>query len=267
MANITILQTNIISLNKNKDELERILKAQNITAACIMETWLDSETQKKSKITNYNLIANNRADGYGGTAIYIRKDIKYRTKNRFTYDNDIQITEILLIENKLTIIAMHAAPTTNITKFKTVIEQILNDPNTSTKTFIATDLNCHHTAWGNPYNDVKGKFLIEEIEETKFILLHRNETTFIPTDLSKRCTAIDLTIISEDIMNKCEREVLEHHMGATNHKTIITKIQEKTNNRKIKIINKHKIMKEIKDLKIFQDSTSTEICKKIKTIV
>ena len=46
-------------------------------------------------------------------------------------------------------------------------------------------------------------------------------------DLSKRCTAIDLTIISDDIMNKCEREVLEHHMGATNHKAIITKIQEK----------------------------------------
>ena len=85
---------------------------------------------------------------------------------------------------------MYAAPTTSITKLKTVIEQILNDPNTPTKTFIATDLNCHNTAWGNPYNDLKRKFLKEEIEETKFILLHRNETTFMPTYLSKRCTAI-----------------------------------------------------------------------------
>ena len=64
-------------------------------------------------------------------------------------------------------------------------------------------------------------------------------------------------------MNKCERS-LKHHMGATNHKPIIKKIQEKNNNRKMKRINRQKIIKEIKYLKISHDSTSTEVCKIIK---
>ena len=195
------------------------MNAQNITAACIMETWLNKDTEKKAQISNYNLITNHREDGYGGTAIYLRNDIKYKTKQR-QYDNEIQITQLTIIQNEINIISIYASPTTHCNKLKSIIENILNDPHTTTKTVIAADLNAHHSAWGNPYNDRKGKMLIDEIEESKFVLLHENEITFVPTDPNKRATAIYLTIISEDIMNKCEREVLEHHMGATNHKTI-----------------------------------------------
>lgn len=69
--NFTILQTNITSLKKNRDELERILNAKQITIACITETWLTDNDTQKNNLSNYNLINNNRDDGYGGTAIYI----------------------------------------------------------------------------------------------------------------------------------------------------------------------------------------------------
>ena len=40
-GNRSILPTNITSQTKTKEELEIILNAQNITAACLMEQWLN----------------------------------------------------------------------------------------------------------------------------------------------------------------------------------------------------------------------------------
>lgn len=71
------------------------------------------------------------------------------------------------------------------------------------------------------------------MEEPNFVLLHKKEITFIPTDRNKRSTAIGLTLVTEKLIGKSNRKVLEHYLGATNHKTIITTIQENISPKKM----------------------------------
>uniref|UniRef100_A0AAG5DL45 Endonuclease/exonuclease/phosphatase domain-containing protein n=1 Tax=Anopheles atroparvus TaxID=41427 RepID=A0AAG5DL45_ANOAO len=125
----------------------------------------------------------------------------------------------------MNIIAIYAAPRTPTDTLGQIINSIFNEKRHSTRTVIAADLNAHHTMWGNDWDDAKGKMLAEAINESHFLLLHNNEHTFIPTDRQKRSSAIDLTAISEDIAGSSSRTVLDTHIGATIHKTIITTIE------------------------------------------
>lgn len=261
---INILQSNLNSLIKNKDEAARIMIAKQITIGCFMETWLNDKNTSKAKISNYNIVHNNREDGYGGTAIYIKKGIKFKTIQANINNSHIQTTEIHIIQPQMTIITAYAAPCTPIQTFKNHISDILKNSQHQTKTFIAADWNCHHTMWGNAYNDNKGTYLVEEIEQTNLCILHNNESTYIPTDSNKQKTAIDLTIVSEDIMTKSHREVLDHHMGATNHKTIITFIEASTVNRPRTFINKKQLMADVRQMVPRNNENLTKIIKTIQ---
>ena len=56
---ISLLQTNITSLKRNKEELERMMNANKITIACITETWMKEEEVSKVNVSNYNLVTSN----------------------------------------------------------------------------------------------------------------------------------------------------------------------------------------------------------------
>lgn len=67
---IKILQINIRSLPFNKILLENFASSNNIDILVLCETWLNQN--EKIYIKNYNAFLNNRIDGYGGTAIFIK---------------------------------------------------------------------------------------------------------------------------------------------------------------------------------------------------
>ena len=90
---ISVLRTNITSLKRNDEELERLMKANKITIACITETWMKEEEINKVNLSNYNLVTSNRENGYGGSAIYIRKNL---ASKHDTTDKEVQIAEIKL---------------------------------------------------------------------------------------------------------------------------------------------------------------------------
>uniref|UniRef100_A0AAG5DGU8 Reverse transcriptase domain-containing protein n=1 Tax=Anopheles atroparvus TaxID=41427 RepID=A0AAG5DGU8_ANOAO len=263
----TILQCNINGLTNNKTELQRVLNAMDITCACIMETWLNPDKTQRANIHNYNIITTNREDGYGGTAIYIKKGINYSSIPHPLSNEDIQITQIKTNQPKLTIVSVYAKPTTRTEQFKHTITRLLNMNEYRNNTIITADLNCHHTSWGNLWNDNKGNFFVNEIEETNLTLLHQEEMTFIPTDKNKNPTAIDLTIISQEIMEKSSRQVLEQHIGATNHKTILTTIDTNTPPPHRTYLNKPKLLKEINQITPPDNCTTGYIISSINKLI
>lgn len=76
MNNLNILQANVQSYRKNKDEIEHIIKMEKINIACIQETWI--KEKDNTKITGYNIITENREEGYGGSAIIRKKGMKFK---------------------------------------------------------------------------------------------------------------------------------------------------------------------------------------------
>jgi len=264
---ISLLQTNITSLKRNKEELERMMNANKITIACITETWMKEEEVNKVNVSNYNLVTSNREDGYGGSAIYIRKNLAYKVIKHDIKDKEVQITEIKLTREKINIVSVYMSPQLKINRFRENVSKLLHNRSGNQKNIITGDLNCHHKIWGNPTNDSKGNFLLNELNDSNLCLLHNKEKTLIPTDRSKRETAVDLTIISEDIIDKCQRTVTEHHMGATNHKTIITKINEIIQEHTVTYTNKSKLFKEIEAIEVKETTTAYQVTKQIKKLI
>ena len=83
--NLLILQLNIRGMLSHQDDLQLLLHTLNknrssIDVVLLCETFLNSKTTKFINIPGYNLIVNNRLHAKGGgTAILIKKDIKYNT--------------------------------------------------------------------------------------------------------------------------------------------------------------------------------------------
>lgn len=70
-CSIRIVQWNARSAVSNKNSLLHFLMSNNVDIALISETWFKPDTQ--ICFSGYNIVRKDRADGYGGCAILIRK--------------------------------------------------------------------------------------------------------------------------------------------------------------------------------------------------
>lgn len=78
LNSIRIIQINIRSLRVNKNILEIYAHKEKIDIILINETWLKNTN---FKLSGYNMYANNRDDGYGGVAIFIKNAISSKQNN------------------------------------------------------------------------------------------------------------------------------------------------------------------------------------------
>ena len=249
MYKLNIIQANIQSIKKNREELIHILKENNYDIACLQETWLKNE--KKMTIKGYNMIRTDRSDGYGGTCIILKKQINFKklTLTDETEEN-IQTTAILLLSTNTILVSIYIAPQTPTITLKNTITKILHNTRNHKKIIIAGDFNSHHTFWGDSQSDRKGEIIIEQINGSNLIILKNNKYTCIPTDNNKRQTSIDLTIISKDIYTHTHKIIKDNHIGASNHKIIeITINNHNALPKDITIINKKKVNKLLKEIK------------------
>lgn len=80
---IKLLQLNTRSISNKKDLVEFILERDRIDIAILCETWLKDDFLK---FKNFEIIKQNRIDGYGGVAILVRKLLKLDLITQRAYD-------------------------------------------------------------------------------------------------------------------------------------------------------------------------------------
>lgn len=69
---LKILQLNTKSLKSNLDIVLKYIKDNKFDIAMLSETW----PKKQSRIKDFNIFTKNRADGYGGVDIMVKKNLK-----------------------------------------------------------------------------------------------------------------------------------------------------------------------------------------------
>ncbi|XP_055614126.1 uncharacterized protein LOC129760500 [Uranotaenia lowii] len=94
---------------------------------------------------------------------------------------------------------------------------ILSSLDQYNKVIIGGDFNAHHNEWGDDVCDLKGRKFLDAINNSRLLLLNDGSKTFIPTQLNKRSSAIDITLCSVSIKNLVNWKVLDygiasHHM-------------------------------------------------------
>ena len=148
--NMNILHWNIRGLLNKQDGLTQLIRplggSNKVSAVCLNETWLRSETSSKVDISGYNFVSKNRQGRKGGgLGILISKDLSYRIPDlQLPKNNETEsmVVELKCKQDSLLIVNMYRPPNTklpdNIKVIKSIFERIrkLDKP-----TAVCTDHN------------------------------------------------------------------------------------------------------------------------------
>lgn len=236
---LKFLQINIKSLKSNLNEFNNFIVKEKIDICLVSETWIKDI---EPSIKNFNLVTNNRDDGYGGVALVINKKIEYKVIKI----PNLKVVELVTIETQNTtenfIVSSGYIPPASK---KVTSHEVLKDLTTIFKFFekkknvvFGGDLNAHNPLWGK-YDKIckRGKDLEDIYEKSNLMILNKNEVTFIPPPPSNPST-IDLTFVSNDLYTKVNWEVLNENLGS-DHLAITWSFPDQKNKsfqkRKVKI--------------------------------
>lgn len=197
---IKIVQWNIRSIIPNRIPLLSLIWNHDPDVILINETWLKS--QQDFHINNYNIIRDDRTDGYGGIAVLIRKNVNFQQPklNIATTDN-IQYAIIKIQE--LYIVTLYI-PKQN-KNVKKMLEEIHNK--LDGQYILMGDLNARSRVWGCSDNNSNGNQVGEFINENDLHLLNDGTPTRINLP-NQNPTTIDLAITNTELAHQTKWEVI-----------------------------------------------------------
>lgn len=264
---LKIFQCNIQSLQKNKEELSRILIQDQYHVALISETWSKKELEDtKYKISNFYTYLDSRADGKGGAAIFINKKYKTREISIPTFDK-IQCLARQIVSLDLVVVSIYISPNVNNTELKANLKQIFDKIKCYRKVFVGGDFNAHHFTWDRRISDTKGAIVMDIINESNFLILNKGDPTFVPVELNKRSTAIDLAMATSALYQDLEMNVLDHGIGGSRHLALATTMQGVPDKPNRHFINRKKVHEQLQKLDTNEVGNLRDLQKKVKTIV
>ena len=226
--NLKILFWNSQSMNNKEEQLISLTNKFNPEIICLNETWFNPN--RNYKFHPYNIIRNDREDGYGGTAILIKNKINVITNVSKNYTNgpkdstlQIQMITIEITENnkpyELYIINTYSSnQKTDMTKLTEFIR--LNNVKTD-RLIMLGDFNSKHLSWGCHTEDRNGETLYDLCESNN-LLIH-NTLQFIPTRLTSpqnNNSYTDLTISSMDLSLQINYNILDDTYGSDHFPSI-----------------------------------------------
>ena len=132
------------------------------------------------------------------------------------------------------------------------------------KWVISGDFNAHSPFWENNCSIVTSNRLVENIVDSSFYLLNDGSVTRIPDVSKHRATAIDLTLVSPELVPSCSWETHRDSLGS-DHVPIIITMAEKD---KYRVNNKDEVVPKYNYKKanwgLFQNILSTQDFEKAK---
>lgn len=104
---LTVIQWNLRSYNVNVDNLKIIIKNYCPDVILLNETWLEKKYNVRCK--GYQIIREDRADGYGGIAILVKNNISFQIlsiNNQF--QAEVQMQSVFLPQYNLNILNIYS---------------------------------------------------------------------------------------------------------------------------------------------------------------
>ena len=218
--------------NNNKgQELQNTLNnmVDTVDVICIQETKMRKD-KEPFKLKGYQkpLTKKCRNNTAGGLAIYVRTGINF-VENKINHQGSAEILscQILGRDNDIHIYNYYIS--------KGSLNQIQDweqsfDKNNK-NVIITGDFNLKHLLWnpeGDFRSDTEALNLIEFMEDRKLSCINDGQTTRIADKHDQLESAIDLSIISDDLLDKAEFLVIDNSIGS-DHLPILTIINHNFN--------------------------------------
>lgn len=193
-----------------------MLIGEDYSVALLQQTWTQElyETSTRYKISGYHSVFDSREDGYGGSAIFIKNSFNYRKVVIDNLSGNSQAIAIAIPKSQIVVVSVYLAPSVTAEDFEEDITKIFESLRNYRKVIIGGDWNAHHIAWGNASCDRKGGIFMELVNQYNWLVLNDGQSTFVPVQLNRRSTAIDVSLCSADLYGELQWTVLEYGVGS-----------------------------------------------------
>ena len=172
---------NIQCFKTNKNSLEVYINTNNIYFCLLSEIFQYNSNDSNLKVLNYNTISKFRSDGYGGTSIIGKNNIKFK-KIAYESEMDVVVIQTLNTSQTLTIISAYFPPNTSVPVFKNEFEKLTSFCEKYTNVILGGDFNARSRTFGDSETSSKGSKLIEILNSSNLHILN-NGTYFHDSSL------------------------------------------------------------------------------------
>lgn len=173
----------------------------------ISETWL--KPGSFFKVPRYLCFRDDKADGYGGSAILVRNSVNSHLVNipSHSISDDFSIVAVRL--NNLTLISLYIPrPSINILRKILHILSLIQGP-----FIIMGDFNVHHPVWGCQASDSLAHYVFNIMDSIGLCLLNTGSPTR-RTKPYEQISAVDLTLVSASLAPSMYWKTLSSSFGS-----------------------------------------------------
>lgn len=199
MANtLKIIQWNARSAYSNTKSIRQLLDEENFDIAIISETWYKPDYDVR--LNGFNIIRKDRPGGKGGVAIFVSNKIPFTViKFQNNFNDKIEVCGILININgkKLSVMSLYRPPNikATVTDYVNIFKQM------SHSVVIGGDFNAHHGLWGSSINNHDGSILVDALDYFSNFVVGNNGSATKITAPNIAISAVDITILSSDLVN------------------------------------------------------------------
>lgn len=218
--------------------------------AILSEVWtnISEENTNKYKISGYHTILKSRYDGYGGAGILLENQHNFVPITMPTFTDKTQAVCLKVLPTKVIIISVYISPSITIGDYKEDTSKLFNFAAQFERVIVGGDFNAHHQAWGDEKCDGKGAVPIHQINNSHMIICNDGSPTFVPLELNKRPTAVDISLASSDLFSTVSWELTDYGIGS-HHMAIIISMDTQEQAKPTYYINRKQVHKELAALK------------------
>ncbi|XP_026477730.1 uncharacterized protein LOC113383695 [Ctenocephalides felis] len=213
----TILQWNARSFTANKSYIEHTVSEMDISVLAISETWFHN--YKHYTLKGYSTVRQDRNDGKGGAALFIKRSVPYNTiqiKLGTIDPNKCQICGLSVRLNNLNlnIVSIYVIPKyyINIHQWNELLTHLPKP------VIICGDFNSHHMSWGCNFIDKYGTNLIDAIDINNLVILNNGNPTL---RFKNNLTAVDISVCSPELAHRIDWEVSDDTLGSDHYAIIL----------------------------------------------
>nr|CAI5855984.1 unnamed protein product [Callosobruchus analis] len=218
-GNLKIVQWNARSLQSNKHSLLQIFNEEHFDIAIVYETWY--KRSHDVRFRNFSVVKKDRADGYGGVALFISNKLKYEIINfNANFNRKIEVCgiNILLNNKKLSVISLYRPPRVKATvlDYINLFNQIPYD------CIIGGDFNAHHSVWGSPTCSTDGNILVDAIEEFHTLAISNDGSATRISPPGQQKSVVDITLMTTNLALSSHWAVMTDTYGSDHFPILIT---------------------------------------------
>ena len=215
---VRILQWNAQSAVAKKQSLQLFLYENDIDIALINETWF--RPGHDVNFAGYNIIRQDRVDGKAGVSIFVSKKLTFSKMNFVSnFNTGIMVcgATILIHDKNINFVSVYRPPNilTNERDWNNLFSQI------KAPCVVGGDFNAHSKTWGSAKNCKVGEHILNVIDDSNLTILNNGSATRRVRP-SENKSAVDLTLCSVDICNRCHWDISSDTLGSDHYPIVIT---------------------------------------------